>query len=103
MKRGLITYPGRGSVDGVAGDHVNLAPPLIVQEHQLDDIVAILRSAMLAISHELHLQQGAAREHSSRQPGQENLRHPEPMEKTLLENAENAKINQNKEEHLCAE
>jgi hypothetical protein len=55
LKRGLITFAGRGSVDGVAGDHIGLAPPLIIQEHQLDEIVAILRGAIVAVSDELHL------------------------------------------------
>ena len=28
FKRGLITYPGNGGVDGIHGDHILLAPPL---------------------------------------------------------------------------
>lgn len=27
MRRGLIVYPGDGSVGGIAGDHLMLAPP----------------------------------------------------------------------------
>jgi adenosylmethionine-8-amino-7-oxononanoate aminotransferase len=32
LDRGVYTYPGRGSVDGVAGDHLMLSPPLTVSE-----------------------------------------------------------------------
>ncbi|MFC6939479.1 aspartate aminotransferase family protein [Salinirubellus sp. GCM10025818] len=38
MERGVYTYPGRGSVDGVAGDHVMLAPPLNVSEESAERI-----------------------------------------------------------------
>ncbi len=46
LERGLITYPGTGSVDGVAGDHVLLAPPLIVSQSHLDEIVTILDASI---------------------------------------------------------
>jgi adenosylmethionine-8-amino-7-oxononanoate aminotransferase len=42
LKRGLISYPGTGSVDGVSGDHVFLAPPLIITKPQIDDMLSIL-------------------------------------------------------------
>jgi adenosylmethionine-8-amino-7-oxononanoate aminotransferase len=42
LKRGLITYPGTGSVDGVMGDHILLAPPLIIEKQEIDQMVAIL-------------------------------------------------------------
>jgi adenosylmethionine-8-amino-7-oxononanoate aminotransferase len=35
LKRGVILYPGRASADGVKGDHVLLAPPLIITEEEL--------------------------------------------------------------------
>jgi adenosylmethionine-8-amino-7-oxononanoate aminotransferase len=42
LKRGLITYPGSGSVDGVMGDHILMAPPLIIERAEIDQIVSVL-------------------------------------------------------------
>jgi adenosylmethionine-8-amino-7-oxononanoate aminotransferase len=39
MQRGLMTYPGGGTIDGRQGDHVLLAPPYIVMAHDIDEIV----------------------------------------------------------------
>jgi adenosylmethionine-8-amino-7-oxononanoate aminotransferase len=38
LARGVYTYPGKGSVDGLAGDHVMLAPPLTVSENSASRI-----------------------------------------------------------------
>lgn len=46
LKRGLVTYPGTGSVDGVMGDHVKLAPPLVITREQVDELFAILDEAV---------------------------------------------------------
>lgn len=42
LKNGLIIYPGSGGVDGVRGDHIQVAPPLIVTEDQIGEIVELL-------------------------------------------------------------
>lgn len=39
LENGLMCYPMAGTLDGVSGDHVVLAPPYIVSEGQLDEIV----------------------------------------------------------------
>ena len=39
MEHGLICYPMGGTLDGVRGDHVMLAPPFIIEEPQLDELV----------------------------------------------------------------
>jgi adenosylmethionine-8-amino-7-oxononanoate aminotransferase len=39
MRRGLLVYPMGGTVDGRSGDHVLLAPPFIVDEIQIDELV----------------------------------------------------------------
>lgn len=44
--RGLLIYPGSGTVDGVRGDHVLLAPPYIVSDAQIDVIVERLGAAV---------------------------------------------------------
>ena len=35
MKRGLLVYPMQGSVDGISGDHLLLAPPAIITAEQI--------------------------------------------------------------------
>lgn len=42
LKRGLITYPGAGSVDGVEGDHILMAPPLTIERSEIAQVVSIL-------------------------------------------------------------
>ena len=46
MARGLMCYPNGGTVDGTRGDHVLLAPPLILEEPQLDELVEKLEGAI---------------------------------------------------------
>ena len=43
---GVLLYPGHGSVDGVQGDHVMIAPPFVVTEEQIDLIVETLGRAI---------------------------------------------------------
>ncbi|NRO97461.1 aspartate aminotransferase family protein [Paraburkholderia sp. NMBU_R16] len=46
MKRGLMVYPMGGTVDGVSGDHVLLAPPFICTAEDIDRIVSCLTDAI---------------------------------------------------------
>jgi adenosylmethionine-8-amino-7-oxononanoate aminotransferase len=46
MARGLMTYPMAGTIDGRSGDHVLLAPPFIVDESHLEQIVDRLHGAI---------------------------------------------------------
>jgi len=46
MQRGLMVYPMGGTIDGVRGDHILLAPPFIVTAAQIDEIVARLGEAV---------------------------------------------------------
>jgi len=39
FENGLICYPSGGTADGIKGDHVLLAPPFIISEPQLDELV----------------------------------------------------------------
>ena len=49
LKRGLLVYPMQGSVDGVSGDHLLLAPPAIITSDQIawsvDQLAASIREA----------------------------------------------------------
>jgi adenosylmethionine-8-amino-7-oxononanoate aminotransferase len=46
MARGLMVYPMGGTIDGKHGDHVLIAPPFIVTDAELDEIVVRLASAL---------------------------------------------------------
>lgn len=52
-KRGLMVYPGTGMADGVDGDSFMVAPPLVVREDQVDEIVSILGESLEAASRRL--------------------------------------------------
>ena len=51
LERGLMCYPMGGTIDGARGDHVLLAPPFILEEHQLDELVEKLSGALDAVLH----------------------------------------------------
>ncbi|MEZ5811291.1 MAG: aspartate aminotransferase family protein [Rhizobiaceae bacterium] len=42
---GLICYPMGGTIDGVSGDHVLLAPPFIIEDRHVDEMVGKLDAA----------------------------------------------------------
>lgn len=42
MRNGLMIYPGSGTIDGKAGDHILLAPPYIVTSAEVGEIVSRL-------------------------------------------------------------
>ena len=46
MQRGLMCYPMGGTLDGVHGDHVLLAPPFIATRAELDEIAARIAAAI---------------------------------------------------------
>ena len=46
LAAGLMCYPMGGTLDGVRGDHVMLAPPFIVEEAQLNECVEKLERAL---------------------------------------------------------
>ncbi|WP_458791103.1 aspartate aminotransferase family protein [Yoonia sp. MH D7] len=49
FEAGLICYPMGGTIDGVNGDHILLAPPFIMDESHIDEIVGKLDIAMRAV------------------------------------------------------
>src|SRR5579862_6276395 len=46
LKRGLLVYPIQGCVDGVAGDHLLIAPPAVITSEQIDWAVGQLGEAI---------------------------------------------------------
>ena len=49
FERGIILYPGSGSVDGVAGDHLLVAPPFVITDEEIGEIVRELHQAILDV------------------------------------------------------
>ena len=52
-KRGLVSYPCTGTVDGVQGDMVLMAPPLIINEAQVNEILNIIDDSLGEVEQEL--------------------------------------------------
>jgi adenosylmethionine-8-amino-7-oxononanoate aminotransferase len=50
LRAGLLCYPMGGTLDGSEGDHVLVAPPFILEEGQLDELVDKLQSAITSIT-----------------------------------------------------
>lgn len=48
-KRGLVSYPCTGTVDGTLGDMVLLAPPLVISETQINDVLNIIDDSLTEI------------------------------------------------------
>jgi hypothetical protein len=46
FEAGLICYPMGGTIDGYRGDHVLLAPPFIIEDEQIDELVDKLAIAI---------------------------------------------------------
>jgi adenosylmethionine-8-amino-7-oxononanoate aminotransferase len=53
MERGLIVFPGHGTVDGTTGDHLLIGPPLVIASTQVEDLLAILGEAIGAVDKEI--------------------------------------------------
>ncbi len=53
LEKGLYLYPGSGSYDGLNGDHLLIAPPYIITEPQIDEMMEMLTSAIEALEIEL--------------------------------------------------
>jgi adenosylmethionine-8-amino-7-oxononanoate aminotransferase len=53
FSRGLICYPGGGGADGINGDHLLLAPPFVITEAQIEELVAALHQAITVVAGEL--------------------------------------------------
>ncbi len=46
MHEGLMCYPGTGTIDGVSGDHILLAPSFIINESHIEEIIKRLSTAI---------------------------------------------------------
>lgn len=48
LRRGVVTYAGRGTVEFTRGDHMLFAPPLVLTRDEADEIVAVMRASVEA-------------------------------------------------------
>ncbi len=46
FENGLICYPMGGTIDGKQGDHVLLAPPFIIEDNHIDEIIDKLEKTL---------------------------------------------------------
>ncbi|MBU5439305.1 aspartate aminotransferase family protein [Tissierella sp. MSJ-40] len=53
LEEGLVPYPGGGSVDGVRGDHILLAPPINITREEVDLLYEKLETAIKKLSEQL--------------------------------------------------
>ncbi len=49
MQNGLMCYPMGGTIDGVNGDHILIAPPFIIDEAGLDEIIQKLKLTISSV------------------------------------------------------
>jgi adenosylmethionine-8-amino-7-oxononanoate aminotransferase len=49
FERGLLIYPGGGTMDGLNGDHILLAPPYNATDQELEMIVDLLADTVAAV------------------------------------------------------
>jgi adenosylmethionine-8-amino-7-oxononanoate aminotransferase len=59
LDEGLYVYPTTGSVDGVLGDNILIAPPYVVTEAQLDELTEKLARGLERVQHQLVERAGA--------------------------------------------
>lgn len=53
IQKGVILYPGKGSIDGILGDHILITPSLTINEEQLDEIVDVMKLCLEEVTVEL--------------------------------------------------
>ena len=46
LENGLICYPAGGTIDGKSGDHILLAPPFIIEDSQIEELVTKLQAGI---------------------------------------------------------
>jgi adenosylmethionine-8-amino-7-oxononanoate aminotransferase len=46
LRNGLMCYPMGGTIDGKLGDHVLLAPPLVISNQEIDQAVSIFNTSL---------------------------------------------------------
>lgn len=55
LEKGVVLYPGKGSKDGVNGDHIMITPPLIINENDIETIVSVMDSSIKEVMNEIEI------------------------------------------------
>jgi adenosylmethionine-8-amino-7-oxononanoate aminotransferase len=53
LRHGIVLWPNTGQADGVNGDLVLIAPPLVIKEEEIQQLVARLASALADVAREI--------------------------------------------------
>jgi adenosylmethionine-8-amino-7-oxononanoate aminotransferase len=53
-ERGVMLYPGQGTADGYDGDHILIAPPFIIENSQIDEMVDKLEASIETIQRQVN-------------------------------------------------
>ena len=53
----MITGGVPGSADGLTGEAIQIAPPFIITEEQMDTVVSVLRDAIIQVVSEINEKQ----------------------------------------------
>lgn len=53
FSKGVLIYPGKGTYDGVSGDHIVMCPPLIINEAQIEEMVHVIDESIQELCSEL--------------------------------------------------
>ncbi|TQK63155.1 N(6)-acetyl-beta-lysine transaminase precursor [Brevibacillus sp. AG162] len=53
FEKGLLIYPAIGGIEGMAGDAVIISPPLTITTEQIDELISLLKEAVIAVQQEL--------------------------------------------------
>ena len=53
FEKGLLIYPAMGGIDGVAGDSIIVSPPLTITKAEIDELIGLLKEAIVSVSQEL--------------------------------------------------
>jgi adenosylmethionine-8-amino-7-oxononanoate aminotransferase len=70
---GLVVWPNVGHADGTNGDLVMLAPPFIVSEEEIEEIVARLGGAVETTMERLHAQVGSVASRGREEGGESGM------------------------------
>lgn len=53
LNQGLLIYPGAGSIDGIAGDHIIVAPPFTITDSEFAELFTRLQTAIKQLAQSL--------------------------------------------------
>ncbi len=55
LEKGVVLYPGKGSVDGILGDHLLISPPLTITTDEVKELANIIIESVIEVQYEMGL------------------------------------------------